>query len=61
MDFLTQFLLCWMVLNYWFIIAVVQSKIVAYVGIQGIMVRETKETFGIVTRDDKFRGTAYIA
>ncbi|KAI3474678.1 hypothetical protein Pfo_029863 [Paulownia fortunei] len=37
------------------IILVVQCKIVAYVGIHGIMVRETKETFGIITQDNKFR------
>ncbi|KAK6146976.1 hypothetical protein DH2020_017888 [Rehmannia glutinosa] len=37
------------------IILVVQCKIVAYVGMHGIMVRETKETFGIITQDNKFR------
>ncbi|KAG6384285.1 hypothetical protein SASPL_155907 [Salvia splendens] len=29
-------------------------KTAAYVGLHGIMVRETKETFGIVTQDSKF-------
>ncbi|KAL1549479.1 ribonuclease P [Salvia divinorum] len=37
------------------IILVVQCKIAAYVGLHGIMVRETKETFGIVTQDSKFK------
>ncbi|KAL6521025.1 hypothetical protein OROGR_017594 [Orobanche gracilis] len=37
------------------IMLVVQCKIVVYVGIHGIMVRETKETFGIITQDNKFR------
>lgn len=37
------------------IILVVQCKIAAYVGIHGVMVRETKETFGIVTQDNKFK------
>ncbi|KAG8376520.1 hypothetical protein BUALT_Bualt09G0071900 [Buddleja alternifolia] len=41
--------------NYWFIFVVVQCKTAAYVGIHGIMVRETKETFGIITHDNKFR------
>ncbi|KAL0375112.1 UNVERIFIED_CONTAM: hypothetical protein Sradi_3426900 [Sesamum radiatum] len=35
-------------------------KVPAYVGIHGIMVRETKETFGIITQDNKFRGAAYV-
>ncbi|PIN18476.1 Ribonuclease P [Handroanthus impetiginosus] len=37
------------------IILVVQCKVASYVGIHGIMVRETKETFGIITEDNKFR------
>ncbi|KAL3819563.1 hypothetical protein ACJIZ3_005468 [Penstemon smallii] len=37
------------------IILVVQCKIAAYIGIHGIMIRETKETFGIITQDNKFR------
>lgn len=37
---------------------VVQCKIAGYVGIHGIMVRETKETFGIVTQDNKFKGNS---
>lgn len=34
---------------------VVECKTTAFTGIKGIMVRETKETFGIVTEKDKFR------
>ncbi|KAL8480586.1 hypothetical protein ACS0TY_027219 [Phlomoides rotata] len=37
------------------IILVVHCKIIAHVGIRGIMVRETKETFGIVTQENKFK------
>ncbi|XP_022131994.1 uncharacterized protein LOC111004973 isoform X1 [Momordica charantia] len=37
------------------IILVVECKIPAFTGISGIMIRETAETFGIVTKDDKFR------
>ncbi|KAL2554706.1 ribonuclease P family protein [Forsythia ovata] len=37
------------------LILVVQCKIVSYEGMCGIMVRETKETFGIITQDNKFR------
>ncbi|KAL0409883.1 UNVERIFIED_CONTAM: hypothetical protein Slati_3578000 [Sesamum latifolium] len=42
------------------VILVVQCKVADYVGIHGIMVRETKETFGIITQDNKFRGDAYV-
>ncbi|CAN8286694.1 unnamed protein product [Cochlearia groenlandica] len=34
---------------------VAECKIASYIGVQGIMVRETSETFGIITKDDKFR------
>ncbi|KAG6430467.1 hypothetical protein SASPL_108535 [Salvia splendens] len=40
-------------------ILVVQCKTAAYVGSHGIMVRETKETFGIVTQDSKFKGNNF--
>ncbi|XP_010506179.1 PREDICTED: uncharacterized protein LOC104782834 [Camelina sativa] len=33
---------------------VAECKIASLIGVQGIMVRETSETFGIITRDDKF-------
>ncbi|KAJ4704843.1 Ribonuclease P protein subunit p29 [Melia azedarach] len=35
-------------------ILVAECKITAFTGVSGIMIRETAETFGIVTRDDKF-------
>uniref|UniRef100_A0A1J3J8Q9 Ribonuclease P protein subunit p29 n=1 Tax=Noccaea caerulescens TaxID=107243 RepID=A0A1J3J8Q9_NOCCA len=34
---------------------VAECKIASFTGVQGIMVRETSETFGIITRDDKLR------
>ncbi|XP_010508463.1 PREDICTED: uncharacterized protein LOC104785036 isoform X2 [Camelina sativa] len=34
---------------------VAECKIASLIGVQGIMVRETSETFGMITRDDKFR------
>ncbi|PSS23677.1 Ribonuclease P protein subunit p29 like [Actinidia chinensis var. chinensis] len=37
------------------VILVVQCKIAAYTGVSGIMIRETSETFGIITQDNKFR------
>lgn len=37
------------------ILAVVESKSISHVGTQGIMVRETDQTFGIITLQDKFR------
>ena len=39
---------------------VVQCKTAAYVGLHGIMVRETKETFGIVTEDNRFKGNNFL-
>ncbi|KAL7170057.1 hypothetical protein ACSBR2_034995 [Camellia fascicularis] len=36
-------------------ILVVQCKIAAFTGVSGIMIRETEETFGIITQDNKFR------
>ncbi|RVW39767.1 Ribonuclease P protein subunit p29 [Vitis vinifera] len=38
------------------IILVVECKIAAFNGVSGIMIRETAETLGIITQDDKFRG-----
>ncbi|CAA6667262.1 unnamed protein product [Spirodela intermedia] len=34
---------------------VVECKVSSYVGVRGIMIRETRETFGIITPDDKFK------
>jgi ribonuclease P protein subunit POP4 len=36
-------------------ISVAECKITALTGVSGIMIRETAETFGIVTPDDKFK------
>ncbi|XP_073146587.1 ribonuclease MRP protein subunit POP4 [Henckelia pumila] len=36
-------------------ILVVQCKVVSYIGTRGIMIRETEQTFGIITQDNKFR------
>ncbi|CAG7873849.1 hypothetical protein BRARA_E00344 [Brassica rapa] len=32
-----------------------ECKIASFTGVQGIMIRETSQTFGIITRDDKLR------
>ncbi|KAI4295312.1 hypothetical protein L6164_035371 [Bauhinia variegata] len=37
------------------IILVVDCKITSFIGVCGIMIRETAETFGIITEDNKFR------
>ncbi|PON41726.1 Ribonuclease P/MRP, subunit p [Parasponia andersonii] len=37
------------------IILVAECKITNFTGVSGIMIRETAETFGIITQDDKFR------
>ncbi|KAL6138623.1 hypothetical protein ACLB2K_063904 [Fragaria x ananassa] len=37
------------------IISVVDCKVTSYTGVSGVMIRETAETFGIITEDDKFR------
>lgn len=36
--------------------AVAECKTSSFTGVNGIMIRETAETFGIITQDDKFRG-----
>ena len=43
-----------------YFLAVVQCKLVAYTGVSGIMIRETAETFGIITQDNKFRGNPFL-
>ncbi|KAL5711347.1 ribonuclease P [Ranunculus cassubicifolius] len=37
------------------ILQVVESKVTSFTGVRGIMVRETAETFGVITLEDKFR------
>lgn len=37
------------------ILLVADCKVNSYTGVSGIMIRETAETFGIITRDNKFR------
>ncbi|KAL2651819.1 hypothetical protein R1flu_019947 [Riccia fluitans] len=37
------------------VLSVVESKNPSYTGVRGIMVRETENTFGIVTQNNKFR------
>ncbi|XVF76500.1 hypothetical protein PTKIN_Ptkin13bG0271200 [Pterospermum kingtungense] len=37
------------------LILVAECKITSFTGVNGIMIRETAETFGIITQDDKFR------
>ncbi|KAM7269990.1 hypothetical protein ACFE04_029204 [Oxalis oulophora] len=37
-------------------ISVVECKVTSLIGVSGIMIRETTETFGIITTDDKFKG-----
>lgn len=39
-----------------YFLAVAECKVTSYTGVSGIMIRETAETFGIITQDDKFRG-----
>ncbi|XP_071707616.1 ribonuclease MRP protein subunit POP4 [Rutidosis leptorrhynchoides] len=36
-------------------ILVADCKMAAFKGVSGIMIRETAETFGIITKDDKFK------
>ncbi|XWS55780.1 hypothetical protein CRYUN_Cryun09bG0030000 [Craigia yunnanensis] len=37
------------------LILVAECKITSFTGVSGIMIRETAETFGLITQDDKFR------
>lgn len=46
--------------TYFLLVTVAECKIASLTGVQGIMVRETSETFGIITRDDKFRGIHHM-
>lgn len=40
--------------------SVVECKVTSFTGVSGIMIRETAETFGIITQDDKFRGNFLV-
>lgn len=40
--------------------SVVECKVTSFTGVSGIMIRETTETFGIITQDDKFRGNFLV-
>ncbi|XP_077212334.1 ribonuclease P family protein [Tasmannia lanceolata] len=42
------------------ILLVVECKTVALIGVTGIMIRETMETFGIITQDNRVRGTSSV-
>ena len=37
-----------------------QCKLAAFTGVSCIMIRETEETFGIITQDIKFRGIPLV-
>lgn len=47
-------------LKLWSLMSVVECKVTSFTGVSGIMIRETAETFGIVTQDDKFRGNFFV-
>ena len=36
---------------------VAECKAASYEGVSGIMIRDTAETFGIISEDNRFRGT----
>ncbi|XP_054819554.1 ribonuclease MRP protein subunit POP4-like isoform X2 [Prosopis cineraria] len=38
------------------IILVVECKVISFTGVCGIVIRETAETFGVITEDNKFQG-----
>ena len=40
--------------------SVVECKVTPFTGVSGIMIRETAETFGIITEDDKFQGNFLV-
>lgn len=42
------------------LLSVVECKITSFTGVSGIVIRETAETFGIITQDDKFRGNLFV-
>lgn len=41
-------------------VAVVECKMAVFKGVSGIMIRETAETFGIITEDNKFKGKTHV-
>ena len=45
-------------LYYWLLVA--QSKCSSYVGIQGIVVKETKKMFTLITESDELKGIFFF-
>ena len=45
-------------LYYWLLVA--QSKCSSYVGIQGIVVKETKKMFTLITESDELKGIFFL-
>lgn len=43
-----------------FVSPVVECKVITFIGAIGIMIRETAETFGIISADNKFQGNLSI-
>jgi len=39
------------------LLIVAECKAASYQGVSGIMIRDTAETFGIISEDNRFRGT----
>lgn len=41
-------------------IVVAECKTIAFKGTSGLMIRETANTFGLITQDDRFRGILFL-
>ena len=48
-----------MTISVFLILVVVQSNVASFVGANGIMIRETAETFSIITADNKLHGKIF--
>lgn len=47
-------------LFFMYFLAVAECKITGLTGVSGIMIRETAETLGIITQDNKFKGNFFL-
>jgi hypothetical protein len=45
-------------MDFWHSVA--ECKTASYQGVSGIMIRDTAETFGIISEDNRFRGTLFL-
>ena len=52
---------CWSLLLYGITVAVGRSKCPSYIGVEGILLRETQNTLQLISTDNKIRSTQWCA